>query len=347
MECNRTNDIRFMDVDSFGPLEEVNCAICGSERTKHITVQDWFGERFHIVRCIRCKLMFTNPRPTKGWRERFYDPRYNPAMKTVKRDFFYLETPGRLSAYKRLLKFLKDEIHTGTKLLDGGCAAGQFVQLAIEEGFDASGFDCSPGVIAYAREHFDLELILAEAENIPVPDNNYDVVTLHHVFEHFENPLHALKEIKRILKPGGTLFIETPNSLRFYLMEKYFFFLKPIYLKFKGGNLRFSGNLDLWAGDLPWFPFDHYYHWTPKTLLLALRKAGFNNNQIHVISNYSHDLPGDGPLPSLRSLAVSFFGTLFRLTKGRVNLWGILAATAVKPENTQDSCTGSRYVRAK
>ena len=41
-------------------------------------------------------------------------------------------------------------------------------------------------------------------ENIPVPDNTYDVVTLHHVFEHFENPLHTLKEIKRILKPGGT-----------------------------------------------------------------------------------------------------------------------------------------------
>ena len=95
--------------------------------------------------------------------------------------------------------------------------------------------------------------------------------------------------------------------------------------------------MDSWAKYIPWFPFDHYYHWTPKTLLLALRKAGFNNNQTHFISNYSHGLPVGGPLTSLHGLAVSFFGSLFRLTKERVNLWGILAATAVKPENTQDS----------
>ncbi|MHA2283341.1 MAG: class I SAM-dependent methyltransferase [Promethearchaeota archaeon] len=329
MARNSTKDPRFMDVDSFGPLEEVNCAICGCDRTKLVTVQDWFGERFHVVRCIRCKLMFTNPRPTPEWRERFYDPRHNPAMEQEKRDFIYLGTPDRLSAYRRILKFLKDEIRTSTKLLDVGCAAGQFVQLAIEEGFDATGVDRSPGAIAYAYEHFGLELILAEAENIPVPDSTYDVVTLHHVFEHFENPLHTLKEIKRILKPGGALFIETPNYLRFYLMEKYFFFLKPIYLKFKS-------NMDSWRGDIPWFPFDHYYHWTPKTLLLALSKAGFINNQTHVISNYRHGLPVDGSLRSLHGLAVSFFGSLFRLTKGRVNLWGILAATAVKPENCQE-----------
>jgi len=167
MERNHTQDIRFMNVDSFGPLEEVNCAICGCNQTKLVTVQEWFGEIFHIVQCISCKRIFTNPRPTKEWREKFYDPQYNPAMKKEKRDFIYLETPDRLSAYRRVLKYLKDEIHSGTKLLDGGCAAGQFVQLAIEEGFDASGFDCSPGAIAYAHEHFGLELILAEVEKYP------------------------------------------------------------------------------------------------------------------------------------------------------------------------------------
>ena len=100
MESNHIIDIRFMSVDSFGPLEEVNCAVCGSERKKHVTSQKWFGERFHIVRCAHCGLMFTNPRPTKEWKERFFDPRYNPALKLVKRDFFYIEKP-HMHSYSR------------------------------------------------------------------------------------------------------------------------------------------------------------------------------------------------------------------------------------------------------
>ncbi|MHA2283335.1 MAG: methyltransferase domain-containing protein [Promethearchaeota archaeon] len=314
-----------MDVDSFGPLEEVNCAICGCDRSKLVTVQNWFGERFHIVRCIRCKLMFTNPRPTPEWRERYYDPRYNPVMKMLNRDFIHLETPGRLSAYKRLLKFLKDEHHTGTKLLDGGCAAGQFVKMAMAEGFDATGVECSPGAIAHAYEHFGLELIQAKIENIPVADNTYDIVTLLEVFEHFADPMIALQEVKRVLKPGGILFIETPNYLRFYLMEKYFVFLKQIYLKIK------RKHTDSWARDLPWFPFDHLYHWTPKTLLSMLNKAGFKHNKIHFIPNYNYEMLTNGSLTFPQRLEASFFGSLFKLMKGRLNLWGMLVTTAVKP----------------
>ncbi len=102
MGCDSSADIRFMDVESFGPLEEVNCAICGSDQTTLVTIQDWFGESFHVVRCVRSKLMFTNPRPIPEWRERYYDPRYNPLMNHLERDFIHLETPGRLAAYKRL-----------------------------------------------------------------------------------------------------------------------------------------------------------------------------------------------------------------------------------------------------
>ena len=45
---------------------------------------------------------------------------------------------------------------------------------------------------------------------IDEPDDSYDIVICYHILEHIENDLKAMKELKRILKPGGKCFIQTP-----------------------------------------------------------------------------------------------------------------------------------------
>ena len=315
----------YMDVESFGPLEKVDCAICGPEKVDIVVSQNWFGERFHVVQCVRCKLMFTNPRPTPVWRENYNDPRRNPLMKWLERDFIHLENKGRVSAYRRLLEFFKSDIAHGIKLLDGGCAAGQFVKMARDAGFDATGVDQSPGALAYASEHFGLDLIRGDIEKIPVPDNSFDVVSLLEVFEHIADPMRALNEIKRILRPGGTVFIETPNYLRFYLMEKHLVLLRDMYVGLKNRLTDYQDN------NLPWFPFDHLYHWSPKSLIEALNKAGFRQSTTHFIPNFNFEMREDGSLSLLGKLNSLAVGALFKITRKMVNLWGVLVASAVKP----------------
>ena len=162
----------FMNVASFGALEKINCALCNRDKTRLVTVQKWFGVEFHVVRCVYCNLIFTNPRPTEEWKEKLYDAQYNPVMKRDRRKFLYLPPPHRNYMHKRLIEFLINKVGSEKTLLDGGCAGGQFVKLACENGFNASGFEFSSEAIAYAREQFNLTLIRADAANIPVPDNS-------------------------------------------------------------------------------------------------------------------------------------------------------------------------------
>ena len=129
---SKIQDNQLVDVSSLGPLEKVDCPLCNCDQTKPVAVQKWFGEEFHVVQCTHCKLIFTNPRPTVEWRERFYDPRYNPMIRQRGRDFLYLPKPNRTYVYKRLLEFLKYRVGTGNRLLDAGCAGGQFVKMALD-----------------------------------------------------------------------------------------------------------------------------------------------------------------------------------------------------------------------
>jgi ubiquinone/menaquinone biosynthesis C-methylase UbiE len=55
------------------------------------------------------------------------------------------------------------------------------------------------------------ELYVAPAENLPFPDGSFDLVTSNMVFEHVAKPIDALTEITRVLKPGGSLILHTPN----------------------------------------------------------------------------------------------------------------------------------------
>jgi len=331
---DRIADRQYVDIDSLGPLETVDCLLCDGSQTRTITSQKWFGDEFFIVRCAKCNLMFTNPRPSPEWKSHFYDPRHNPMMEDLKRDFIYEPYEDRVLAYARLCEFIKSNVGAGNKLLDIGCGVGRFVKMALEQGFNATGIDRAPGALAYAEKYYGLRLIQGEAESIPVPDKTYDIVTLIHVIEHSRNPLSVLREVRRVLKPGGILFIETPNSLRFYLIERYLPLFKMAYLKVQ--NKAWSkckwGHVPWFPlDDIPWFPFDHYYHWTSDTLLTVLRKSGFKQFRIHVLDNYSPSMPLNGHFSIYHKVHIKIIKSLYSITSQRLNMWGILFATVKAP----------------
>lgn len=313
-----------MKVPSFGPLEKSNCNLCGNAETSLVVVQHWFAEDFSVVRCGGCGMIRTNPRPTSEWKTRFYDPKCNDfARQRMGRDFIYAPAPDRLPSYQRILRFITSHTQPGSRLIDIGAASGVFAKMASDAGFDAVACDYSEDALSYAEEHYNIATIRSPAENIDTPDNSFDIITILHTVEHLPDPQGVLKELYRILRPGGMIFLETPNYLPHYLIETRFRFLLPVYKWLTKGK-----------HGLPWVPFDHYYHWMPKHLYRALKQAGFNEvSSQHILGYRSNTKPNF--IFWCTYIAYDFFAeVVYQLTLKRWDLRLVLLASGKKPVST-------------
>jgi SAM-dependent methyltransferase len=125
----------------------------------------------------------------------------------------YLErtpwTELRLAAVKDLL-----EPHAGDRIVDLGCAAGAVTHFLSEFGCDVLGVDAEPRAIEKARSLFpQLEFVLADVRTLPVNDASFDKAVAADLAEHLDDEtfLSMLRELRRVLVPGGTLTLYTPN----------------------------------------------------------------------------------------------------------------------------------------
>lgn len=96
------------------------------------------------------------------------------------------------------------------KMLDIGCGNGAFLSLAKEAGWQVAGIDFDPKAVATAIQRgFDVRL--ASIESFDGISDAFDAITLNHVIEHVHDPVKFLHACHRLLKPGGQLWVETPN----------------------------------------------------------------------------------------------------------------------------------------
>jgi tRNA (uracil-5-)-methyltransferase TRM9 len=115
------------------------------------------------------------------------------------------------------------------RLLNVGCAHGPDF-LPFKSSFELHGIDFSPVMLDYARKYaekydFTVELQEADARSLPYADASFDFAISVAVYHHIETPegrLKALKELQRVLKPGGEAFVTVWNKWqpRFWLKPK-------------------------------------------------------------------------------------------------------------------------------
>ena len=111
------------------------------------------------------------------------------------------------------------DVKENMNLLDIGCgtgwAIGQAAQVVNEQG-EFYGVDLSPKMIDKAKENFsdknNFHFIEANSESIPLDDNMFDVIICTNSFHHYLHPDKAMKEIHRLLKPGGKIYILDPTA---------------------------------------------------------------------------------------------------------------------------------------
>ncbi len=193
-----------------------------------------------LDKCLSCGLVFQNPVPNdlhvfyEGYRGEEGKRFLNGVEIAVK--FFRRRRAMAINAF----------FPRPGRILDIGCGRGYMLRKLAAMGWECFGTEF-PG---QASANLPFTVYEKDPEDLGLQASSFDVVTLWHVFEHLKDPFSTLKEIDRILRPGGLLVISVPN-------------IESLQAKIFGGN---------WIHlDLP----RHIYHFSPGSLSLALEKKGF------------------------------------------------------------------------
>lgn len=95
------------------------------------------------------------------------------------------------------------------RILDVGCGTGANLEMLGEFGV-AQGVDVSPEALEFCRSRGLKDVKQGEAENLPYADSSFDLVTGLDVVEHLDDDLGGLREMYRVLKPGGSVLLFVP-----------------------------------------------------------------------------------------------------------------------------------------
>lgn len=135
----------------------------------------------------------------------------------------FQQFPGREIEKREEFKIMEPYIATlskGARMLDGGCGLGKWTLYYASRGFDVIGLDLSAKTVAQLKSRFArANFVVGDIRKTHFPDNSFDAYFSWGTFEHFEIGLGpCFAEARRILKPGGYLFITLPfqsgNHLR-------------------------------------------------------------------------------------------------------------------------------------
>jgi SAM-dependent methyltransferase len=227
----------------------VPCALCGNKEFKEYL----YCEGFAYVRCTRCGLAQINPQPEQTEVIRRYQEGSGAAYLSYElaneAAFLRLQELALQDAgFAEIETALKRGNAAPPKVLDAGCATGALLEKLRNRGWACAGVELSPAA-EYARKERGLDVRLASLEETRFPAASFDLVLASHLIEHLNDPAAFVREVCRVLAPGGYFFVTTPNIAGFQAR-------------------LFRGR---WRSAI----FDHLYLFSVKTLSALLRQSGF------------------------------------------------------------------------
>ena len=199
----------------------------------------------HVVACAGCGLVHVNPMFTNAEKQVV-----SPEVRALHRSRAAEASQSAAFAHslprmRRCVDLMAPFLQSGQRVLELGCGDGILLRLLKQRGVRPTGLDMDRESAEATARSLQVPVFSGAFEDIDLPGARFDAVVLVHLIEHFYEPVEMLRKARGLLRPGGMLFLETPNILR------------P-----KVGPKRV-------------FSFAHNYHFSPRTLALALHKAGF------------------------------------------------------------------------
>ncbi len=203
-------------------VEDVRCDLCGSNERRVLPYGGYKIEDaiLNLVRCIRCGLMYINPRPTQESLSSLYsgkffeDPLYwSGAMETGS---YFDNIEGRQVYYAQAASDFHSmataHVQPPGRLLDVGCAGGLLMKELGALGWRTYGVDISSSATSFARDHLGQNVVTGSLMEAHFADKTYDVAVVKDVLEHVSSPRALLMEANRILADDGILLVHVPTE---------------------------------------------------------------------------------------------------------------------------------------
>ncbi len=235
-------------------MEQVNCINCGKKNT-HLLVRK---DSFNIVQCENCNLVFVNPRLNEQELAELYNSGSSDISNTSRQDELNaMHDKHKIEKFKKAINLLKKYKTKIENVFDLGCSSGIFLELAGAEGWVPYGSDVNRALVEENQLKYGDQVKLQSGSRIDFPEQLFDAVTLFDSIEHMPDPILTLTEASKVLKNDGFLIISTPNINGLFPRLTY--------------NLL-GRTIGAWEHPTP--P-GHVFQFSPDTLRVTLKKAGF------------------------------------------------------------------------
>jgi ubiquinone/menaquinone biosynthesis C-methylase UbiE len=257
---------------------------------------------YWIYQCNRCHAGQLCPLPSSETLADHYLEDYYGGKQTIQQHSSLASQPA--SKFKPWIEFfirwinlkqrafLTQKLQPGSRILDIGCGRGYWLKTIASHHYSCVGTDLFlSGTTPTNQNEKKLTFLKGDLLELHFPSAHFDSISIWHVLEHMDDPKQVIREISRILKPGGRLAIAVPNfeSWQSRLFKQYWFHL-----------------------DLP----RHLHHFTQASLKQLLDSVGL---QIHRIHTHSLDQNPFGWIQSFQNkfLPKKYRQGLYRLLKNQ------------------------------
>jgi SAM-dependent methyltransferase len=192
-----------------------------------------------------------------------------------------------------------EKISGGTgRILDIGAGRGELLKIAREKGWEAIGIEPSSTFAEYAATYSGAEVRRTPIEDAAFPENYFDAVIMAGVLEHLYQPDVTVREIARVLRPGGTLYVDVPNEAGLY---------------FRVGNAYYKTRGQDWTVNLaPTFAPFHVFGFGAKSLRALLSKHRLAVREWRVYGGESYVPQAGGLVGQLERQAAKLVTSLSR-----------------------------------
>jgi ubiquinone/menaquinone biosynthesis C-methylase UbiE len=233
--------------------EKVRCNLCGAD---DFGILHSLGEEGNIVKCQKCGLVYRNPRPTQREIDKWYEQDFHLTEYKTLYGVEYTQDKESISKIAQQRMEVMNSLTKPGRILDVGCAAGFFLDVARRQRWEPFGVEVSPYIAKFAKEEMKLDVFVGELHRGNFQDNFFTATTIWYVLEHTQNPFAILKEMARVTKIDGIVAVSCPNI----------------------GGTYYRFCTSEWLKEQP--SLHHFYDFSAKTLSQMMEKVGLRVEKV-------------------------------------------------------------------
>jgi SAM-dependent methyltransferase len=291
----------------------MGCPLCGGERWELVQkeraspdqtrsaayTQRWIS----LVRCRDCSFLHVERDFDEAYVNGYYEERAGGGYGLSQENFFWWHESTKHSN-RHILKMLGPA--NSRKMLEAGCGIGTFLADARDAGWTVSGLEINTEFPEFCRKELAIEDVkVGLISDPPFEAASFDAVAMLDVLEHMYDPVGAVRQCARLLKPGGVLVVKSPNG--------------PMQLR-KERVKKMLGRGEGWVAGI-----GHLNQFTPKTLALAFSKGGLEPVSVRPAHSFQEGIVGAGFTAKrvLRYAAVAAANAVMQVSGQGLNLVGM------------------------